>query len=99
MICGLHANFPHSEARQGYTFRAESMSGICQKLALRPRSEAGSLFGGNAVLGRHDLPSAADLHPNIGHAGMLLVALAVGFAFLVIGARDNSRVAMHAHFT
>src|SRR5580704_9832718 len=56
---------------------------------------ASSSFRGNAVVGRHDLPFAADSHPDIGQTVMIFIGFAVGFTPLVIGARHNGSVAMH----
>src|SRR5438270_13580720 len=54
-----------------------------------------SRLDGHAVMRRYHLPLPAHLHPDIGQAIVILVRLALGFPFFVIGAGHNGRVAMH----
>src|SRR5579872_94773 len=55
-------------------------------------------LGRDAVMGGNDLPLAANLHPYVGQPVVIFVGLTFGFAFLVIGAGDNGRVAVETDF-
>src|SRR5947209_2534461 len=56
------------------------------------------VLGGHAVVRGDELPSAGDVHPDIGEAVAVFIGLALGGAFLVVAASDHGNVAVHADF-
>src|SRR5437868_8891591 len=62
------------------------------------RASVPLLLSRHAVVRGDELPSAGDIHPDIGEAVAIFVRLAFGGAFLVVAASDYGNVAVHADF-